>query len=55
MVKESMSSFPKFPKNIDKDLLDLFKRVFLIDPDHRATLSEIQRHRWICKNYKPHY
>ena len=55
MLKEAMSTFPNFPKNIDKDLLDLFQRVFLLDPDHRATLSEIQRHRWICKHYKPGY
>jgi len=55
LLKEAMSVFPKLPKDIDKDLLDLFQRVFLLDPDHRATLSEIQRHRWICRHYKPGY
>lgn len=55
MLKEAMSTFPKLPRDVDKDLLDLFRRVFLVDPDHRATLSEIQRHRWICKHYKPKY
>lgn len=52
---KAMNKFPDLPKDVDKDLLDLFKKVFLTDPDHRATLSEIQRHRWICKNYKPYY
>ena len=52
LLKEAMCTFPKFPRNIDRDLIDLFRRVFRIDPDHRATLSEIQRHRWICKHYK---
>lgn len=55
LLKEAMSTFPKLPRDMDKDLLDLFRRVFLVDPDHRATLSEIQRHKWICKHYKPKY
>jgi serine/threonine protein kinase len=52
MLKKAMSKFPDFPKDIDDDLYDLFKRVFRLDPEHRATLSEIQRHRWVCKYYK---
>lgn len=55
LLKDTMSRFPKLPKNIDEDLSDLFERVFKIDPEHRATLSEIQRHRWICKHYKSTY
>lgn len=55
LLKEAMTVFPKVPKHIDPDLHDLFKRVFTVDPEHRATLSEIQRHRWICKNYKARY
>lgn len=47
-----MTKFPSFPRNTDEDLMDLFRRMFHIDPDHRATLSEIQRHRWVCKHYK---
>ncbi len=52
-LKAVMCKFPSLPRNIDEDLLDLFRRVFKLDPDHRATISEIQRHRWITKNYKP--
>lgn len=51
-LKKAMSKFPSFPPDINDDLYDLFKRVFRLDPDHRATLSEIQRHRWICKYYR---
>lgn len=47
-----MTKFPSLPRNIDEDLLDLFRRVFTIDPNHRSTISEIQRHRWVSKNYK---
>lgn len=53
-LKKIMSKFPDLPENIDPDLHDLFERVFKIDPLHRAMLSEIQRHRWICKHYTPY-
>lgn len=55
ILRDLMSKFPKFSKYVDKDLLDLFERIFKVDPDHRATISEIQRHRWICKNFGPKF
>lgn len=43
-------SRPDYPLESNPQLVDLFKRIFVKDPDNRISLVEIMSHDWVTSN-----
>ncbi|ODV83947.1 hypothetical protein CANARDRAFT_182010, partial [[Candida] arabinofermentans NRRL YB-2248] len=42
----------EYPDNISKECVSLLSRMLVVDPSHRATLSEVLNHPWMVKGFE---